>query len=171
LTLKLEKWALVAEIVGGIAVVLSLIFVGFEIQRNSEAQVRATTQNVVSEFNASMETLTESAEMSCIYAQGIQDFSGLAGADQVRLSAFLIRWNRVVEEIFFLERDGAVEPQIWAAIASQQQEVAQLPGFQQWFSVRRHWLSPDYQAFVIGLIENQGEAAPFRFDDPDCQTR
>ena len=169
--MKLKKWALVAEIVGGITIVLSLIFVGYEIQRNSQTQIRATTQNVISEYNAALETLSESVEMACIYAHGVQDFSGLAGADQVRLSAFLLRWNRVVEDIFYLERDGAVEPQIWLAIESQQREVAQLPGFQQWFSLRKHWMSPDYQAFVSGLIETPGETEPLRFYDPDCQTR
>lgn len=169
--MKLKKWALVAEIVGGITIVLSLIFVGYEIQQNSRTQIRATTQTVVSEYNAALETLSQSAELACIYAQGVQDFSGLAGADQVRLSSFLLRWNRVVEDIFYLERDGAVEPQIWLAIESQQREVAQLPGFQQWFSLRKHWLSTDYQAFVSGLIEIPGEAEPLRFHDPDCQTR
>ena len=33
---QLQKWALIAEIVGGIAVVLSLIFVGFQIQQSSK---------------------------------------------------------------------------------------------------------------------------------------
>ena len=33
---ELQKWALVAEIIGGIAIVLSLIFVGFEIRQSSD---------------------------------------------------------------------------------------------------------------------------------------
>lgn len=169
--MKLKKWALVAEIVGGITIVLSLIFVGYEIQRNSQAQIQATTQNVVSEYNATLQSLSESVELACIYARGIQDFSGLAGADQVRLSAYLLRWNRVVEDIFYLESDGAVESRIWSAIERQQREVAQLPGFQQWFSLRKHWMSPDYQAYVSELIETAGESDPLRFNDPDCQTR
>jgi len=169
--LKLEKWALIAEIVGGIAIVLSLVFVGIEIQRNSQTQIRATTQNVVSEYNTTLESLTASAELACIYARGIQDFSSLAGADQVRLSSYLLRWNRVVEDIFYLESDGAVEARTWLQIDRQQREVAQLPGFQQWFSLRRHWLSPDYQTYVSGLIEAPGETEPLRFVDPDCQTR
>ena len=32
---SLQNWALVAEIIGGIAVVLSLIFVGLQIQQSS----------------------------------------------------------------------------------------------------------------------------------------
>jgi len=33
---SLQKWALIAEIIGGFAVVLSLLFVGFEIRQSSE---------------------------------------------------------------------------------------------------------------------------------------
>jgi len=169
--LKLEKLALIAEIVGGITIVFSLIFVGYEIQRNSQAQIQTTTQNVINEYNATLQSLSESGELACIYARGIQDFSSLAGADQVRLSAYLLRWNRVVEDIFYLDGEGAIELRVWLAIERQQREVAQLPGFQQWFRLRKHWLSPDYQAYVSGLIEAEGEAEPLRFNDADCQTR
>ena len=34
--MKLKKWALLAEILGGIAVVLTLIFVGYQIQQSNE---------------------------------------------------------------------------------------------------------------------------------------
>lgn len=34
--MNLQKWALIAEILGGIAVVLSLIFVGYQVQQSNE---------------------------------------------------------------------------------------------------------------------------------------
>ena len=41
----LKKWALVAEIIGGIAIVLSLLFVGFQIRQEAE-QTRLNTRAV-----------------------------------------------------------------------------------------------------------------------------
>jgi len=35
--MKLEKWALLAEIISAICIVLSLIFVGFQVQQGAEA--------------------------------------------------------------------------------------------------------------------------------------
>ena len=34
--MKLERWALIAEIVGGVAIVLSLIFVGLQVRQSAE---------------------------------------------------------------------------------------------------------------------------------------
>jgi len=42
---KLQNWALIAEIVGGIAVVLSLIFVGLEV-RQSASETALNTQSI-----------------------------------------------------------------------------------------------------------------------------
>jgi len=159
------------ELLAAVAVVLSLLFVGYGIQKNSQAQVQATTQNVISEYNSVIRTMTDSAEMACIYALGVQDFLSLAGADQVRFSAFFLQWHRVVEDIFYLEARGAVEPKIWLAIESQQREVVQLQGFQQWFALRKHWLSPDFQTYISELIEAPAESEPLIFDDPECKTR
>jgi hypothetical protein len=40
---RLQKWALIAEIIGGIAIVMSLIFVGYEV-RNSAAETRQAAE-------------------------------------------------------------------------------------------------------------------------------
>ena len=39
---KLQKWALIAEVIGAVAIVVSLIFVGFEVRQGAEAQRAAT---------------------------------------------------------------------------------------------------------------------------------
>ena len=44
--MKLKRWALIAEIVGGLAIVLSLIFVGVEVRQNTE-ESRAANQHMV----------------------------------------------------------------------------------------------------------------------------
>ncbi len=49
-TENLQKWALVAEIAGGIAVVLSLIFVGLEIRQSSEETLQNTRALEVSAY-------------------------------------------------------------------------------------------------------------------------
>ena len=47
--MKLEKWALIAEIIGGIAIVLSLVFVGIEIRRNTNAAYAATYDQILAD--------------------------------------------------------------------------------------------------------------------------
>ena len=71
---NLKKWALVAEIVGGAAIVLSLIFVGFQIRQEAE-QTRLNTraveasayQDLIGQMNAMYLALfTDSDNMSLV---------------------------------------------------------------------------------------------------------
>lgn len=44
---KLQEYALLAEIIGGIAIVASLIFVGLQIKQNSKAQLAVSRQDLL----------------------------------------------------------------------------------------------------------------------------
>ena len=50
--MKLEKWALIAEVVGGVAIVVSLVVLIFEVRGNTEAVSAATFQNVSDSISA-----------------------------------------------------------------------------------------------------------------------
>ena len=45
---RLQKWALIAEVIGAVAVVISLIFVGIELRSNTEA-TRAATREAINQ--------------------------------------------------------------------------------------------------------------------------
>ncbi len=56
----LTKIHQIGELVAAVAVILSLPFVGFEIQQNSRRQSQATTQTVVSDFSAPLRSFNRS---------------------------------------------------------------------------------------------------------------
>ena len=64
--MKLEKWALIAEIVSAIAIVLSLVFVGFQVRQGAEATDNNTAatrgQVLESLMNADLDVLMLAAE-------------------------------------------------------------------------------------------------------------
>lgn len=77
---NLKKWALVAEIVGGIAVVLSLIFVGFEVRRNAEETNLNTQairteayQRLIGQISEVHRLIIENPELSEVRAKGLRN--------------------------------------------------------------------------------------------------
>ena len=56
---SMNKVLQVCEIVAALAVVLSVGFVSLEIQQNSEAQIRLTTQAAVSDYIKSLERFVD----------------------------------------------------------------------------------------------------------------
>jgi hypothetical protein len=65
----LETAYRVGELAAAAAVVLSLLFVGYEIKQNNRRQVQATTQALVSQYTDKVSLLAQDAELACLYIQ------------------------------------------------------------------------------------------------------
>ena len=69
-----------AEIVGAVAIVISLIYVGQELRANTAAVQAASLQSITNSSSASMLAVFESGEFAWIRLQCDQDPSRLSGA-------------------------------------------------------------------------------------------
>jgi hypothetical protein len=49
--MKLERWALIAEIIGGLAIVVSLLFVGFQLQQTNQLNRANTYLEIMASLN------------------------------------------------------------------------------------------------------------------------
>ena len=57
--LQISEWGSIAEVVTAIAVVISLIYVGLEVQRNTVARVQTSTQALITDINRTYESIAE----------------------------------------------------------------------------------------------------------------
>lgn len=100
---RMEYWALVAEVVSAVAVIVSLVFVGIQLRDANTVALRAeanSTQEQWTAFNASIYGNQDTAE---IYHAAVSGSRPLDAVEQVRF-AFLLReqgwltyqgWERV----------------------------------------------------------------------------
>lgn len=159
------------EVVAALAVVMSVVFVGVEIRQNSEAQIQSTTQAVVSDYIASLEKISESAEFACIYVKGAQNWLSLSGSERLRFSAFYMSMYYQLQEMHRLSADGSIDADTWSGFHSLLQETTQYPGVRQWFATRRGWFSARFQDHVDALIQDNMPIEDYLFEDgvdPAC---
>ena len=164
----LDKIHKVGELVAALAVVLSLLFVGYEIQQSNQAQLQANTRAVIGEWIQKLRSMNEAPELACIYVNGIVDYLGMSGARRVRFSAYILSIMYAWEEIHYLASQGAVEERIWRGVDSGISEISHLPGFQQWYATRRHWFSDEFQTYIDESIRDAPFAEPLIFADETC---
>jgi hypothetical protein len=165
---KLQEYALIAEIIGALAIVLSLIFVGYEIRQNSLIQTRVMTQALVTGYSNTVSLIVESEELRCAYAKGMRDFNGLSGTEAATYSGYALAVWRQREDLYFHHLDGLVDPRIWKGFEGTNKDVAQYPGFQQWFEFRKHWFSDEFREYIEGLMESPSIPVPFQ--DSKCDS-
>ena len=89
---KLKKYALLAEIIGGISIVASLLFVGYQIQQNSEALLAGSRQNLL---EADLQVLDNMMDYPQLYDVPNQD--DFTEEDRLRLRIHYVSMMRIRE--------------------------------------------------------------------------
>jgi hypothetical protein len=110
--LKLEKWALIAEIVGAFAIVVTLIFLIVEIRGNSSA-IRAATATSIADRTQTL-ILSSLANRTLMEAR-LRDANGdeLSALDEIFLNQSHGASMKLAEESFIAFRDGNLDPDVW----------------------------------------------------------
>ncbi len=70
---NLAEWAAVSEIIGTLAVVISLLFVAFNISQNTRVMQAANDNFLYETQNAILNTVVESSEFASIYLKHLND--------------------------------------------------------------------------------------------------
>ena len=99
--LKLTEWAAVAEVVGTIGVMVSLVFVAFSINNNTE-EVRASQTNYVYDTSRQIELMVAAdPEWVSIVIKGRNHSEQLSEVEQYRYDAYLVAnvdlWDAMLE--------------------------------------------------------------------------
>ena len=82
---KVEYWALIAEIVAALAVVLSLIFVGLQLRESNRVAINEARTETMSQWSSFRQTLYTDEDTAELFLQGLQDPDTLNETQQLRL--------------------------------------------------------------------------------------
>ncbi len=155
-TWSLEQFSNVAEIVGVILVILSLIYVGREVGQNTATMQVSAAQTFVDIYNTITSQLTLAPDLADIWYRGLADFAGLKNDERVKFSAIAGQTMRVYESGYLQYRKGALEEQIWVAFSVSLADITASPGVRDWWKTRQHWYSQDFQELVKTAEEKKG---------------
>lgn len=86
---RLQQYALLSEIVGGVAIVLSLIFVGMQIRQNSQVSQINAYQELVSRLTVMNTLRVQDAESADIFWRFDHGEKPRSDNERARLEAFL----------------------------------------------------------------------------------
>lgn len=109
---RLQEYALVAEIVGAIAVVISLIYVGVGVRQNTDAIQVANHQALVA-MDMEKNSWIRDPKFAAIFESARLDMEGLSPAELLQVSTFLADTFNAWEFAFITHNNGAMDDNIW----------------------------------------------------------
>ncbi len=146
----------IGEIVGAMAVVISLAYLAIQIRKQTlEAKLAATRELAGQGLNL-MAHITSDFETTAAYGSGIQNYEDLPDDQRLWLAIQFQQWCRVMEQYVLHTEHSTVDPVYFESFTNVFAEGMTYPGFQQWWCKSKNLFSEKFQAYVEdGLIAGQ----------------
>ena len=145
-----EIGAAVAEIVGAIAVVISLIYLALQIRAQTSLS-RLAAQHEVSKGIREASLLFATEDISDLFARGNEDYDSMQAAELIRLIVAITNLFRVWEEAFSEARDGHLEAANWDALSGDYSQLMGTSSFRRVWDLRKQNYHPEFQTYVDSL--------------------
>ena len=146
--LTLSEWANVAEIVASIVIVVSLAYVGLELNQNTLALQQSAYQDTFSELASQDLALAQDAELHRIVSRGRYDPAQLDKEEWSRFTHFTYPRLGVWEYLFLSKDEGGVSQSQWRAFEPYFINLFCKPGYVRFFRENRESYSPEFVEYV-----------------------
>ena len=123
-----EAAGAVGEIIGALAVVISLLYLAVQIRRQV-AQARLQSFHEMSRQFRDVTELFASSDISDIFVRANKDFDSMSDAELVRLIVLTTNLFRAWEEAFLEMRNGHLEAKIWEDLSRDYTQTMGAPSF------------------------------------------
>jgi len=159
-----EAISAIGQIVGAIAVVISLIYLAREIRSNARSARVASERSLVQMLIQFTQQLAEHPHLSELWYRGLYDFESLKNGDRIRFSALIVQLFRLYEETYYGQSEGHVAARIWRQAEAPLRDFSGYPGVQAWWRSRSHWFGKDF-ADLVNQLQRTAKA-PRLYGEP-----
>lgn len=150
-----------AQILGGIGVIASLIYVAVQIRNNARAVRAATYHQVSNTFISLWDSLARDSETLSVVLRGGRDFASLT--DHVEQSRFYLQnmaSMRRFENAWFQYKVGVLKETDWQAIAYDMDSIFAHPGTRFAWEGIKNRSSIEFRKYVDEVSKRQAALAP-----------
>ena len=155
----LADLAYLAEVIGAIAVVVSLFYVASQIRQNTRAVKSATAQSVHEHFASWYHLLANDGELSQIVVNGLKDYASLSEKDKARFVATFMAFLSYSQNAFIKWREKALSDDLWSGWELLMMNLVAAPGGKSFWKERGYLFGEEFRDFVQSDLM-QREAHP-----------
>lgn len=110
--LNLQNWAAIAEIVGTVAIIVSLVFVVHGLNQNTKALQVANLNQIYDRIDSVNSDLVSSPELASLYVKEVFGVDGLT-AEEAQFAIVMRRELNQWEQFWFWKLDGVIDQAVW----------------------------------------------------------
>jgi hypothetical protein len=146
--LNWEAVSALAEVFGVIAVLVSLIYIGFEVRRNTRQARLSAQRDLVQELGQLSSCLTTNSELASILLEGAKELENLDAIKQMQFRSYMNHLFALFEQQHLLNHERGGDPETWVAVRSMMDDFLKQTGCKQWWQQRAHYHTGRFQTYV-----------------------
>lgn len=143
-----EALGAVAELLGAVAVVVSLLYVATQVRENTRQARRDASRDLARQISDVSLAVAANPELGELLVRGGADLMQLSTGDQARYRGLMNSIFRSMEQQYLLRREGALDDESWAAVENIILDFASLPGTRMYLTDRGHWYTESFLTYV-----------------------
>ncbi len=138
----------IGELVGGVAVIASLVFVGLQVRQSAEATRQAQAHRALDASADFLEHVSADPERAVLLFQGLNDFATLSEDEQVHFTALFRSCVRRWESIIDQSEAGVLRDSAWEGLRHTMADALTRPGSKEWWPTQERHFNTTFREFV-----------------------
>ena len=141
------------DFIGGIGVVLTLLYLAYEIHQNSKQSKVAASQSVMQSLSDYYRSAAETEQFANVVSKGIDDLGTLTKGEATQFFMWGFSFFRLVELAHLHYRLGNIPESFWNGQAAHLEGLMSYAGVRKIWEIRKHVFSEEFQKFVNESLE------------------
>jgi len=139
-----------AELIGAVAVIVTLLFVARDIRQNSKSLSMSALRDTTAQWNQWSEMIATSGDLADIVVKGNEAYSNLSSSEKLRYGAYVQSFCDNVESYrsLVIHHEADQDLSVLRTIAARR---CKIPGFRSWWSENTADYDPDFVAWIDNL--------------------
>lgn len=165
--LKLSEWASVAEIVGAAAVIISLAYVGYQVNDNTSAIRSAAANDASVAMQSWYLEMGSNREASDLWFNAMTSPEPLPTHDEFQFMMMMHAVLLGMQNSYLLAQEGTIDKEFREGITTALVAVKDLPGMMRYWRQRRDFFHSGFAEYVDGLLAREAIEALDMYKRPD----
>lgn len=143
-----EAVGALAESLGALAVVISLVYLAYQIRQNTHAMRLAEYDSRATAFREIVTNIGRSAESARIFLEGGRDLDALSDVDNVQFVTMMNSAFTTFENFHYKTQQGMVDEQMSESWRNGLHAYLAMPGVHRYWEYQRTMYTKRFQAYV-----------------------
>ncbi len=142
----------IGEFIGALAVIGSLLYVGYQIRQNARSTKASNYQATTDAFMQLNKEILREADVAELFVNGGADYRGPSDTEQIRFTFLFMMAFRVFQTTWYQSRQGTTEHELWESDEKNMLFVLSMPGVREWWDTTGFHFTDSFTSYVNGLL-------------------